>query len=80
MVFCFRKSNISLHLIIGSQTAFCVTWLVSDYACYTHISRQLLDEVNFSMYDQVLQCHVFEVSALCSQANMVLLSAISDIV
>jgi len=32
------------------------------------------------LYIQVLQCHVLEDSALCSQTDMVLLSAISDIV
>jgi len=81
MVFCFRKLNVSLHLIIGSQTAFCVTWLVSEcmHVTLTFPDSYWMKEISV-LYNQVLQCYVLEDSALCSQIDMVLLSAVSDIV
>lgn len=81
MVFSFRKLNVSLRLITGSQTAFCVTWLVSDcmHVTVTFPDSYWMKEIS-ALYNQILQCHVLEDSALCSQTDMVLLSAISDIV
>ena len=81
MVFSFRKLNVSLHLIIGSQTAFCVTWLMSDcmHVMLTFPNSFWMKEISV-LYNQVLQCLVLEDSALCSQTDMVLLSAISGVV